>query len=222
MTLNDLLPELLKLNREEMTQAIEILQQHIHQDMTSVKAVDSLEGATLEVWSPTISLDAARILQEVPTASKQPSAFTQRKQYPWLRHTKTRADKRNALLIYFASVLIGYGLLSFTATNFEPPGANVVFSMTVIFVTAFLLLGLFALLRTLAAIEAPESTASLKRHLTCLRNRLRLVINSKTMFHLLPELGKYNSFEIDCFFRVISANRRKHFQLRCGFSAVDC
>jgi hypothetical protein len=148
MTLNDLLPELLKLNREEMTRAIEILQQHIHQDMTSVKAVDSLEGATLEVWSPAGT-----------TNEKTPK---RRRYYPWLSKAKTRAYKRNAVFIYIAAVVLGFELLSFTARNFGQPGNNTIFSMTLVFVAAFLFLGTIALIRTLFALTAPASTAKPK------------------------------------------------------------
>jgi hypothetical protein len=61
MTLNDLLPELLKLNRDEMVEAIEILKRRVAAQETS----QIVDDAVYEVWSPTITLETARILYEV-------------------------------------------------------------------------------------------------------------------------------------------------------------
>jgi hypothetical protein len=60
MSLNDLLPELLKLNREEMAEAIKILQQQVVSEPTA-----QIQSGSYEVWSPTITLEAAAILQDV-------------------------------------------------------------------------------------------------------------------------------------------------------------
>ncbi len=67
MSLNKLLPELLKLNRDEMAQAIAILQQQINKAHDEPQIVDS---ATYEVWSPTITPETAGILQEVLQEAK--------------------------------------------------------------------------------------------------------------------------------------------------------
>jgi hypothetical protein len=61
MALKDLLPELLQLNRDEMIQAVEILKRQLDSTMEE----PSGETIVYEVWSPTITLEAARILQEV-------------------------------------------------------------------------------------------------------------------------------------------------------------
>lgn len=61
MALKDLLPELLQLNRDEMIQALEILKRQL--DSTAEEP--TREAIVYEVWSPTITLEAARILEEV-------------------------------------------------------------------------------------------------------------------------------------------------------------
>jgi hypothetical protein len=61
MTLNDLLPELLKLNRDEMVEAVEILKRQI----VAKESSQIVDGAVYEVWSPTITPETARILYEV-------------------------------------------------------------------------------------------------------------------------------------------------------------
>ncbi len=67
MALRDLLPELLQLNREEMIQAIEILQRRVTSSVTE----PSVEAVVYEVWSPTITLETARILQDVLDEDKE-------------------------------------------------------------------------------------------------------------------------------------------------------
>lgn len=66
MPLKDLIPELLKLDREEMVQAIEILQRQV----TTTETAKIVDGAVYEVWSPTITLETATILQEVLKEAK--------------------------------------------------------------------------------------------------------------------------------------------------------
>jgi hypothetical protein len=66
MTLNELLPELLKLKREEMVQAIDILQRQVNANTGEI-----VDKAVYEVWSPTITLEAAAILQEVLNEAKE-------------------------------------------------------------------------------------------------------------------------------------------------------
>lgn len=61
MALKDLLPELLQLNRDEMIQAVEILQRRID----STVEEPASEAVVYEVWSPTITLETALILREV-------------------------------------------------------------------------------------------------------------------------------------------------------------
>ncbi len=70
MTLNDLLPELLQLNREEMVQAIEILKRQVAANDTS-QITDNLE---YEVWSPTIAPETARVLQDLLREDKEKHA----------------------------------------------------------------------------------------------------------------------------------------------------
>lgn len=67
MSLNELLPELLKLNRDEMVQVIEILK---HQVITNDKA-RIVDGALYEVWSPAITLETAGILQDLLREDKE-------------------------------------------------------------------------------------------------------------------------------------------------------
>jgi hypothetical protein len=66
MSLNDLLPELLKLDRDEIVKAIEILQHQLAGNAES----QIVDGAKYEVWSPTIPLETANILQEVLREAK--------------------------------------------------------------------------------------------------------------------------------------------------------
>ncbi len=67
MALKDLLPELLQLNRDEMIQAVEILKRQIN----STVAEPTGEEIVYEVWSPAITLETARILQEVLAEDKE-------------------------------------------------------------------------------------------------------------------------------------------------------
>jgi hypothetical protein len=61
MSLNDLMPELLKLNRDEMIQAIEILKRQVN----SKEQTQIAENVSYEVWSPSITPETASILREV-------------------------------------------------------------------------------------------------------------------------------------------------------------
>jgi len=70
MTLNDLIPELLKLNRDETVQAIDVLQRHLTETPGNEQG-QIVEGAVYEVWSPTITPETAGILQEVLKAAKE-------------------------------------------------------------------------------------------------------------------------------------------------------
>lgn len=65
MPLNDLLPELLKLNHDEMVQAIELLKTRIADEHQNE------HKARYEVWSPTITPKTAAILQEVLRKDKE-------------------------------------------------------------------------------------------------------------------------------------------------------
>ena len=56
MALNDLLPELYKLSREEMLEAIRILQNKVDHNG------ESMPQTTYEVWSPQITPETARLL----------------------------------------------------------------------------------------------------------------------------------------------------------------
>ena len=67
MSLNELMPELLKLNRDEMLQAIEILQREVAE---SDKAKIT-EEVVYEVWSPTITPETASILEDVLRQAKE-------------------------------------------------------------------------------------------------------------------------------------------------------
>ncbi len=67
MSLNDLLPELLKLNRNEMIRAIDISQRHLAANDTAQVE----DGAVYEVWSPAITPETAGILQEVLKEAKE-------------------------------------------------------------------------------------------------------------------------------------------------------
>lgn len=58
MPLNELLPELLKLNDDEMAQAIEILKRQVAAEDRS----QIIGGTVYEVWSPTITPETTRIL----------------------------------------------------------------------------------------------------------------------------------------------------------------
>jgi hypothetical protein len=67
MSLQDLLPELLKLNREEKVQAIEILKQQITDDVPQF-----VEGVGYEVWSPYNSPETAfELLQMIKEDEEQ-------------------------------------------------------------------------------------------------------------------------------------------------------
>jgi len=61
MSLNDLLPELLKLTPEEMLQAIAILQKRIADEQPT----NPVSRGGLEVWSPQIAPETARELLEM-------------------------------------------------------------------------------------------------------------------------------------------------------------
>jgi len=64
MPLNILLPELLKLTREEKVEAIKILQQEVgHSEQT--------QSAGYEVWSPQISPEGARQLLNMLKEDKE-------------------------------------------------------------------------------------------------------------------------------------------------------
>ncbi len=67
MTLSELLPELLKLNRQEMVQVIQVLQRQ-------VEASAAPEAASYEVWSPQITAEGASILQEMLNEAKRKDA----------------------------------------------------------------------------------------------------------------------------------------------------
>lgn len=66
MPLNDLLPELLKLDHDEMVQAIEILKTRIADEEPH-----SEHRARYEVWSPMITPQTAAVLQEVLRKDKK-------------------------------------------------------------------------------------------------------------------------------------------------------
>jgi hypothetical protein len=67
MSLDKLLPELLRLNHDEMVRAIDILQQQIKMH----DAAQTVDSAAYEVWSPTITPETAGILQEVLKEAKE-------------------------------------------------------------------------------------------------------------------------------------------------------
>ncbi|MHB8628489.1 MAG: hypothetical protein ACYDBJ_26190 [Aggregatilineales bacterium] len=67
MSLNELLPEILKLNHDEIVQAIEILKRELAaNDNAQIE-----DRAVYEVWSPAITPETARILQEVLRKAKE-------------------------------------------------------------------------------------------------------------------------------------------------------
>ncbi len=61
MSLNDLLPALLKLSHEEKVQAIKILQDEVHDKGQT----QDISGAAYEVWSPQITPETGRILLDL-------------------------------------------------------------------------------------------------------------------------------------------------------------
>jgi len=64
MTLNELLPNLLKLNHDDMLQAIEILKYEVGlEEPAKDVCSQALGAASYEVWSPQITLETAHILQ---------------------------------------------------------------------------------------------------------------------------------------------------------------
>jgi hypothetical protein len=63
MSLDELFLELSKLNRQQMAQAIEFLQQQMEQNAPS-------DHSVYEVWSPEITAEGAHILREMLTEAK--------------------------------------------------------------------------------------------------------------------------------------------------------
>jgi hypothetical protein len=67
MTLNELIPELLKLSRDEKLKAIELLQRDINTNESPIR-----DGAVYEVWSPYNSEQTAfELLQMIEEDKKQ-------------------------------------------------------------------------------------------------------------------------------------------------------
>ena len=67
MTLNDLLPELLKLTRDEQVEAIKILQHEVSEKQSTQSGADVL----YEFWSPQITPEGSKILMDMLREDKK-------------------------------------------------------------------------------------------------------------------------------------------------------